>query len=123
MKNTIQQFYSLFREAMHENKLTAADISAAKGVHYTYIYNSIRNNANLTLQTADDLARSAGYTLKLVFEPIDTAAKLTGNMDSTGPLYSTRKPKAQASVATLASATPKSTLEDDIADLLKDDNA
>lgn len=135
MKNTIEQFYSLFREAMFANKLTASDISARKGVHYTYVYNSIRGNNNITLQTAQSLAEAAGYHLTLSFDPIDARSlTLTGNMDPTGPLYSERrKSKTETTpavpavevniniskIATSGTGSLASpTLEDEIAQLL-----
>lgn len=126
MKTVISQFYSLFREAMFENKLTASDISAAKGVHYTYVYNSIRNNANLTLQTADDMAKAAGYQMHVTFQPIDASRKtLTGTMDPKGALYTERRTKPKPAVeAVLVTAEkpadPAAALDAEIEALLAD---
>ncbi len=102
MKSVISQFYSLFRESMFANKLTASDLSTRMGVHYTYIYNTIRKNANITLATAQKMAEAAGYNLVVTFEPIDTAAELVGTMDSTGGLYSQRRTKTAVKAAEAA---------------------
>ena len=128
MKTVIQQFYSLFREAMFANKLTAADISARKGVHYTYVYNSIRNNANLTLQSAQDLAAAAGYELTITFAPKDGSEPLSGKMDSSGPLFSQRRSRAAAkaettkesAVQTPSAPEPAADLDSEIEALLSD---
>jgi hypothetical protein len=106
MKTLIEQFYSQFREAMFANKLTASDLSERRGVHYTYIYNSIRSNANMTLASAEQVASAAGYRLKLTFEPNNPSSQpLVGNMDAKGPLYSERraKPKPTTTEPTVAS--------------------
>lgn len=126
--SAITQFYSLLREAMFENRLTAADISQRKGVHYTYIYNTIRKNANITLETAQQLAEASGYKLQVSFAPQGSSKPLTGKMDSTGPLYTTRKPRtanegrpadpAQPQEEPAPAADPATSLEDEVNALL-----
>jgi transcriptional regulator with XRE-family HTH domain len=130
MNTANEQFYALLREAMFANKLTASDLSAAKGVHYTYIYNTIRKNANITMQTAEQLAEAAGYRLVLKFEPVGKSAELVGNMESHGPLYSERRTKIATTAAEAvldeaeAAAQPEpESLDAEVAELLAIGNA
>lgn len=104
MKSPIQTFYSYLREAMFANKITASDISAHKGVHYTYIYNTIRKNANITLRTATQLAEAAGYHLEISFKPLDAskAVELEGTFDPDGPIYTARRVKSKAEASDAA---------------------
>lgn len=104
MKHASEQLYSQLREAMFENKLTASDISQKMEVHYTYVYNTIRKNANITLDTAAKLAFAAGYDLQLTLVPRDGSAPLTGTMDPQGPMFSARRKKVEPVVA--VEATP-----------------
>jgi transcriptional regulator with XRE-family HTH domain len=115
-KSIKDQFYSLLREAMFANQLTASDLSQRKGVHYTYVYNSIRKTANLTFKSAQDLAAAAGYAVKLVFEPLGGQPELTGSMDPEGKLFTARRaPAVQAVQADLFKPT---SLDDEIESLL-----
>ena len=88
------QFYSLFREATFANKTTVAQAAANQDIHYTYIYNALRFQSNITLESADTLAKAVGYKLKLSFEPIGSAPVLAGNMEPTGRLFYDRKKSA-----------------------------
>lgn len=100
------QFYSQLREAMFANKLSASDLAQRKGVHYTYVYNTVRKNANITIKTAEELADAAGYTLQITFVPKAESAELKGDMDPSGPIFSARR-KPGAAPAAKAEAQPE----------------
>lgn len=105
-----EQYYDLLAEASHANRTTAADLAVAKGAHPTYIYNTVRNKANLTFRSAEQLAEAAGYRMTISFEPLDgTKATLTGTMKG-GNLYTERrvKPARAASSAAPAAGAPVS---------------
>ncbi len=120
MSTPTEQFYSLVREAMFANQLTASDLSSRMEVHYTYIYNTVRNNANVTLQSATNLAEAAGYHMRISFEPIPgrNAAELTGTMEPTGKIYSRRRSKAEVDAAqkkvTVQAEDPKTVDANDV---------
>lgn len=109
-QTAIEQFYAQLREASFVNKVTASDISAKKGVHYTYVYNTVRKNANVTLKTAEELADAAGYRLVMHFEPKGGSSELVGNMDPQGALFSERRPRGSAKTA--AAPMPPVTVTD-----------
>lgn len=95
MRTPIQAFYAYLREAMFANKITASRLSAEKGVHYTYIYNTLRKNANITMRTAQQLAEACGYHLNITFEPINASTPaLAGTMAPDGPIFSARRSKS-----------------------------
>lgn len=109
--NTLKdQLFSQLREAMFENQLTASDLSQQNGTHYTYIYNTVRNNANVTLDTAQRLIEAAGYRAQLTFVPIDTAKPLTGTMDPQGPLFTRRAPRGSKKAQAEAEVTAQPTI-------------
>lgn len=90
------QFFSLILEAMQMRKISATQIAQESGTHYTYIYNSIRKNANMTMDVADRFARGAGYEMVVSFVPLDPDyPELTGEYDSTGPMFSGRAARGE----------------------------
>lgn len=96
IKSLIDQFYGQLREVMFANKLTSSDLAGLRGVHPTYIYNTIRSTKNLSLKTAQQLAEAAGYALKLTFVPTAAGrAPITGTMEADGKTFSRRRTKEQ----------------------------
>lgn len=91
------QYYSLMHEAMHANGLTTGHIAAEVGNHYTYIYNLLRQQANMSFDTAERIARGAGYQMEIVLTPIDPATHvaLKGTMPADSVVFNARKPRTK----------------------------
>lgn len=106
------QYYSLMHEAMYENGLTTGHIAAEVGNHYTYIYNLMRQQSNMSFDTAERIARGAGYQMEIVLRPIDpsTHVELKGDVPADIAVFTGRK--ARKSKKTAEAAAPAPAVED-----------